>query len=265
MADQKRYAFVIELDRCIDCEACMIACEVENQVPLGKHRNWVKVAPLQGNFPSLVQDYLPGNCMHCENPPCVQVCPTGASYQRADGLVLIDQDKCIGCQFCVEACPYGARYLDPTRSVVDKCTACVHRLDAGQPPACVETCVGGARHFGDLNDPNSDVAKLYATGRPRPFHPETGTQPHIFYISARGKTDAEFPANTTVSDWVTIRRNFERPAALGLLATAVAVTAGAFKIARQNAMRHFEEVEAESTEANAPKSQAPEGDEHDAK
>ncbi len=262
MAGQKRYAFLIEVDRCIDCEACMVACELENQVPLGKHRNWVKAAPLQGTFPSLAQDYLPGNCMHCENPPCVQVCPTGASYQRADGLVLIDQTKCIGCQFCIEACPYGARYLDPTRGVVDKCTACVHRLDAGQPPACVETCVGNARHLGDLNDPESDVAKLYATGRAQPFHPETGTQPQVFYISARGKTDSEFMANTTVSDWVTLRCNFERPATLGLLAAAVAVTGGAFKIARHNAMKHFEEVKAESAQESAPEPQEHIGADH---
>jgi tetrathionate reductase subunit B len=165
MAAQKRYAFVIEVDRCIDCKACMVACKVENQVPIGHHRNWVEAAPLQGAFPTLEQDYVPGNCMHCEAPPCVQVCPTAASYQRADGLVLIDQDKCIGCRFCISACPYNARYYDDARGVVDKCSACVHRLDVGQPPACVETCVGGARHFGDLNDPNSDVAKLYATGR----------------------------------------------------------------------------------------------------
>jgi len=261
MASQKRYAFVIEVDRCIDCEACMIACEVENQVPLGMHRNWVKAAPLEGHLPNLAQDYVPGNCMHCENPPCVQVCPTGASYQRTDGLVLIDQAKCIGCQFCIAACPYGARYFDPARRVVDKCTACVHRLDAGQPPACVETCIGNARHFGDLNDPESDVAKLYATGRAKSFHPETGTAPQVYYISARGKTDSEFTVNTTVSDWVSLR-NLERPAALGLLAAAIAVTGGAFYTARQNALKHFKEVEAESTQESTAEIKKPEGANH---
>lgn len=258
MTGQKRYAFVIEVDRCIDCEACMIACEVENQVPLGHHRNWVRPAPLEGTFPTLVQDFVPGNCMHCENPPCVQVCPTGASYQRADGLVLIDQAKCIGCQFCIEACPYGARYFDETRGVVDKCSACVHRLDAGQTPACVETCIGGARHFGDLNDPQSDVAKLVATGRAMPFHPETGTVPQVYYISARGRTDAEFPVSPATSAWVWLRRSLERPAALGLLAAAVAVTGGAFQVARRNALKHFKEVQAES-EGKAPQPEGPEG------
>jgi tetrathionate reductase subunit B len=246
MAAQKRYAFVIEQDRCIDCEACLVACEVENQVPLGHHRNWVKEAPLQGTFPVLAQDYVPGNCMHCDNPPCVQVCPTGASYQRADGLVLIDQDQCIGCQFCIEACPYDARYLDELRGVVDKCSACVHRVDAGQLPACVETCVGGARHFGDLNDPESDVAKLYATGRAQPLHPEAGTGPKVFYISTRGQTDSEFPAGTAAGELASFRRNLERPAALGLLGAAVAITGGAFQLARRNALKHFQEVGAEA-------------------
>jgi Fe-S-cluster-containing dehydrogenase component len=245
MAAEKRYGFVIEVDRCIDCKACMVACEVENQVPLGHHRNWVRAVALEGAFPNLSQDYVPGNCMHCENPPCVQVCPTGASYQRADGLVLINQDKCIGCRFCISACPYGARYYDAARGVVDKCSACVHRLDVGQPPACVETCVGGARHFGDLNDPASDVAKLVATGRARPFHPETGTGPKVYYISARAQTDSEFPVNESVSDLVWFRRDLERPAALGLLGAAIAITGGAFQFARRNAMKHFKEVEAE--------------------
>jgi tetrathionate reductase subunit B len=262
MVDQRRYAFVIEVDRCIDCEACMIACNVENQVNVDHHRNWVKAAPLEGTLPNLVQDYVPGNCMHCENPPCVLVCPTGASYQRTDGLVLIDQAKCIGCQFCIAACPYGARYFDETRRVVDKCTACVHRLDAGQPPACVETCVGGSRHLGDLNDPTSDVAKLLATGRAKPFHPETGTQPNVYYISARGKTDSQFHANPQVNDWVELRRNLERPAALGLLAAAVVVTGGVFQIARRNALNHFKEVEAEAAQESTVKLVEPEGADH---
>lgn len=262
MALQKRYAFVIEVDRCIDCKACIVACEVENLVPLGHHRNWVKSSPLRGAFPNLGQDFVPGNCMHCTYPPCVQVCPTAASYQRADGLVLIDQDKCIGCRFCIEACPYGARYFDEQRGVVDKCSACVHRLDVGQAPACVETCVGGARHFGDLNDPNSDVAKLLATGRAKPFHPETGTGPKVFYVSTRGQTDSEFPVNEKVSGLVWFRRDLERPVLLGLLGTALALTAAAFRAARRNAVKHFKEVEAQSAPAAAPDS---EGVDHDAK
>jgi len=122
-AHTKRYAFVIELNRCIDCEACMVACSIENHVPIGKHRNWVINTPVAGSFPNLQQDYVPGNCMHCQDPPCVNACPTGASYQREDGLVLINQDDCIGCKYCIAACPYDARYYDEERGVVDKCTA----------------------------------------------------------------------------------------------------------------------------------------------
>lgn len=257
MASRKRYAFVIETDRCIDCKACMVACEVENRVPLGQHRNWVKPTSLQGVFPQLTQDYVAGNCMHCEKPPCVAVCPTGASYKRDDGLVLIDQSECIGCRFCLSACPYEARYYDETRNVVDKCSACVHRLEAGQVPACVETCVGGARHFGDLNDPNSEVAKLYATGRARPFHPESGTGPNIFYISTREQAAAEFPVNDKVGALAGVRGDLARPAALGLLGAALVITGGAFQVARRNALKHFQEVEAEAAETSSP-----EGAEH---
>jgi nitrate reductase beta subunit len=178
-------------------------------------------------------------------------------------LVLIDSDKCIGCRFCISACPYEARYFDESRGVVDKCSACVHRLDAGQSPACVETCVGGSRHFGDLNDPNSTVAKLYATGRARPFHPETGTGPKIFYISAREQTDAEFPVNENVSSLVWFRRDLERPAALGLLGAAIALTGGAFRYARQNALKHFRQVETETQEAKEAAQKEPvDGESH---
>ena len=110
------------------------------------------------------------------------VCPTGATFRREDGLVLVNYDDCIGCRYCMMACPYDARYFDEERGVVDKCTFCVHRLDAGQPPACVETCIGGARHFGDINDPESEVAKLLAKHEVYVRYAEAGTGPAIFYI-----------------------------------------------------------------------------------
>jgi tetrathionate reductase subunit B len=183
MAENKRrWGFVIEVKRCIDCKACMVACKVENQVPLGKHRNWIGHIGPTGAFPELGLKFEPGNCMHCENPPCERVCPTGATYRREDGLVLVDYDRCIGCRYCMQACPYDARYLH-TDGYVDKCTFCVHRLDAGQPPACVETCVGGSRHFGDLNDPNSEVSRLLATHDHYVMYEEAGTKPKIYYIS----------------------------------------------------------------------------------
>jgi tetrathionate reductase subunit B len=180
--NKRRWGMVVEVKRCIDCRACMIACQVENRVPLDKHRNWVGHVGPTGKFPVLGLRFEPGNCMHCENPPCMRVCPTGATYQREDGLVLVDFDKCIGCRYCIEACPYDARYLDPERGVVDKCTFCVHRLDAGQPPACVETCIGGSRHYGDLNDPDSEVSRLIATRVHVVIYEEAGTGPAFYYI-----------------------------------------------------------------------------------
>lgn len=177
-----RWAFVIEPRRCIDCEACMIACTVENRVPLGHHRNWIGHQE-KGAFPNVSVLFTPENCHHCTNPPCERVCPTGATYRREDGLVLIDYDRCIGCRYCMQACPYDARYFDEESGVVDKCTFCVHRLDAGLPPACVETCVGGSRHFGDLNDPASEVSKLLARHRSYTLYPEAGSGPAIYYIT----------------------------------------------------------------------------------
>ncbi len=183
MAENKRrWGFVIEVKRCIDCKACMVACKVENAVPHDKHRNWIGRIGPTGTFPTLGMKFEPGNCMHCDNPPCERVCPTGATYRREDGIVLVEYDKCIGCRYCMQACPYDARFVH-TEGYIDKCTFCVHRLDAGQPPACVETCVGGSRHFGDLNDPTSEVSKLLATRDHYVVYEEAGTGPKIFYIS----------------------------------------------------------------------------------
>ncbi len=183
MSEKKpRWGFVIEVKRCIDCKACMVACTVENVVPPGSHRNWIGRIGPTGEFPDLGLKFEPGNCMHCENPPCMRVCPTGATYQREDGLVLVDHDKCIGCRYCMQACPYDARYLHP-EGYVDKCTFCMHRLDHGQPPACVETCIGGSRHFGDLSDPASPASKMIAERDHYVAYEEAGTGPKIFYVS----------------------------------------------------------------------------------
>jgi tetrathionate reductase subunit B len=131
---------------------------VENNVPMNHTRIWVHDQGVRGDWPVLSRTFIPYNCMHCDNPPCTEVCVSGATYKdAASGLVLVDQDACIGCGYCVEACPYGVRYIDQKRGVVDKCNACVQRLEVGLEPACVATCVGKARLFGDLNDPNSDV------------------------------------------------------------------------------------------------------------
>jgi tetrathionate reductase subunit B len=189
MASKKRYGFVIDVARCIDCRACLVACSVENNVPMNHTRIWVKDLGVQGAFPDLQRTFVPYNCMHCDNPPCIEVCVSGATYKQADtGLVLVDQEACIGCGYCVEACPYDARYLDEKRGVVDKCTGCVQRVETGQQPACVTTCLGGARMFGDLNDPNSEVSMALknATSVQRLDYEKNGhdTDPNIYYINA---------------------------------------------------------------------------------
>lgn len=191
MALKKRYAFVIDIERCIDCRACLVACSVENDVPMNHTRIWVHDLGLKGEFPNLKRTFLPYNCMHCEHPPCVEVCVSGATYKDPDtGLVLVDQDACIGCGYCVEACPYQARYLDEQRGVVDKCNGCIQRVIRGQQPACVATCVGGARKFGDLNDPQSEVSvalrearSIYRLDYEKGDH---DTDPNIYFINAEG-------------------------------------------------------------------------------
>lgn len=177
-----RMGFVIITSRCIDCDACMVACRAENDVPLGKTRNWVESSGVQGKFPNVKELFQPGNCMHCEHPPCVSVCPTGASYKRADGIVLVNNTKCIGCKYCLTACPYDARFANPITGKADKCTFCLQRLEQGLKPACVQTCLGKSRHAGDLNDPESVVSKLLAKYPARQLLTQVGTGPNIYYI-----------------------------------------------------------------------------------
>ncbi len=193
MADKKRYGFVMDLSRCIDCRACLVSCSVENSVPMNHTRNWVKDLGVKGQFPNLQRTFVPYNCMHCTNPPCTQVCVSGATYKDQNtGLVLVDQEACIGCGYCVEACPYGARYLDEKRGVVDKCTGCIQRVEIGQQPACVATCLGGARMFGDFNDPNSEVSIALKNAKSiQTLDYEKGsvhTEPNIYFIN--GVVDA---------------------------------------------------------------------------
>ncbi len=187
MANQvKKYGFVIDPKRCIDCRACLVACRAENNVPLDHTRIWVYDQGVQGQFPNLSQQFVPYNCMHCDEPPCVEACPSQATYKRPeDGLVVIDQEACIGCGLCIEACPYHARYLNPATGKADKCNACIQRTQQGEAPACVATCVGGARLFGDLNDPTSEVSKALreASGVKRLKAIGSDTGPNIYYIN----------------------------------------------------------------------------------
>ncbi len=155
-----------------------------NVVPLPNDSDEVAPEELEKSF------FVPKLCNQCEKPPCVQVCPVGATYKTDDGVVLVNQDRCIGCRYCIQACPYGARYLVPSgdvtptgqANVADKCTWCYHRITKGLKPACVEACPVGARKFGDLNDPESDVSKLLETARIQVLKPDLGTKPRTKYI-----------------------------------------------------------------------------------
>jgi len=190
----KKYAIVIDTFKCFDCKACMIACKVENEVPVGFWRNWVKHSGRAGERRTQFQ---PGQCMQCDEPSCVEACPVGATYKQNDGLVVIDPLKCIGCGNCVTACPYGARYRNPIHRVADKCDFCQHRLRRGEEPACVETCPTKARVFGDLNDPASEVSKLMNKEKlVQVINPLINTNPSIYYLE--GTSLLEWPVEPTL-------------------------------------------------------------------
>ncbi|MDQ7006871.1 MAG: 4Fe-4S dicluster domain-containing protein [Acidobacteriota bacterium] len=176
-----QYGMVIDARSCLDCKACVVACKAENGVPPGASRDWVHHT-LEGVFPELRAVIEPGQCNHCSEAPCVDVCPTGASHFAEGGMVQITREECIGCQLCMEACPYGARYYDEQAEKVDKCSFCRHRVEQGLEPACVVTCPTKVRVFGDLNDPSSAAARLLATRRTVVPKPEAQTRPNNHYI-----------------------------------------------------------------------------------
>ena len=151
-----QYAILTDLNRCVGCLGCSVACKVVNGVEIGSFWNKVlRIGPFPdgegAQFPDVYTYFLPVTCQHCENPACVAVCPTGASHKLPDGTVQIDKEKCIGCQFCAMACPYGVRYLNETERVVEKCTLCEQKIAQGELPQCVAQCGGRARFFGDLD------------------------------------------------------------------------------------------------------------------
>ncbi len=179
----KKYVFVIDLRKCVGCYACQVACKQENDVPIGNFRSTVKLRQ-DGRYPDVTWRFLPVLCNQCDNPPCVKACPVpGATFKRKDGLVLIDKEKCIGCDYCVTACPYDARYVWKDKKA-DKCDFCLHLLKQNKLPACVRACMGKARYIGDINDPQSKVSKLIAENKDRikVRKPEFNTKPSDYYI-----------------------------------------------------------------------------------
>jgi Fe-S-cluster-containing dehydrogenase component len=161
-----------------------VACKQENGVVLGSTWSRVVTVGPTGTYPNVEEYFLPTMCQQCENPECVKVCPTGASYKRDDGVVLVDREKCIGCRYCMMACPYGVRSFNEEKKVVEKCTLCVHLQDIGEKPACVKNCPSKARLFGDLDDPNSDVSKALKVAGSENVHslPDVGNKPATRYI-----------------------------------------------------------------------------------
>jgi phenylacetyl-CoA:acceptor oxidoreductase subunit 1 len=186
-----RWAIVADLRRCVGCQTCTAACKQANGTPPGVQ--WRRVLDLEtGEYPEVKRAFVPVGCMHCDDPPCMHVCPSTATRKRADGIVTIDYDLCIGCGYCMVACPYDAR----TRvdGVATKCTFCVDRIDAGlatglkpgvdpeATPACVNSCIAKALHFGDADDPASNISGLLAENQSFRMHEELETGPNIHYL-----------------------------------------------------------------------------------
>lgn len=217
----KKLGLVIDLDICVGCHACVVNCKEWNtsgygapladsdpygSEPSGAWLNRVHTFEVQPDVGPASIVHFPKSCLHCETAPCVTVCPTGASYKRSeDGIVLVDEDMCIGCGLCAWACPYGAREMDPAEKVMKKCTLCVDRIyneniaEIDREPACVKTCPANARHFGDFADPNSDVSVMVKERGGIDLMPEQGTKPVNKYLMPRPKTNPLMEVDETFS------------------------------------------------------------------
>lgn len=211
-----RWVFLVDTEKCVGCGFCVKGCKIENEIPYDANvtRTWVEryVVTSDGkthiDSPKGARDgftssrteigegkyeeidgakvdkafFVPKLCNQCDNPPCVQVCPVGATYQTADGVVLIDRTWCIGCGYCVMGCPYGVRFFHPVYHVAEKCNFCYHRISNGMKTVCVEACAFGARRIGNIKDPNDPVTKVIMTERVNVLKEEYGTKPQVFYL-----------------------------------------------------------------------------------
>ncbi len=204
------YGMGVDISKCIGCGRCAEACVIENDVPRDGHhfRTWVERYVIKADGEAVVDSpnggidgfpdraaesdvlrsfFVPKLCNHCANPPCVQVCPVGATFTTQDGVVLVDEDYCIGCRYCIQACPYGARFLHPTKRVAQKCTFCYHRLTRGLLPACVEVCPTGARIFGEVNRRSTPLGRFMRFNEMQVLKPHLNTRPKVFYANLDGE------------------------------------------------------------------------------
>ena len=177
-----KLGFLVDLNLCMGCKGCEIACKVENEVPLSSWRLRVKYVDV-GTFPETKRTFTPLRCNHCENAPCERICPVSALHYLDNGIVNIDNERCIGCAGCVMACPYGAIYIDPETNTADKCTYCAHRVSTGLMPSCVVACPVEANIFGDLEDATSNISKyIMQNDDVKVRKPEKGTFPKHYYV-----------------------------------------------------------------------------------
>lgn len=204
------YAMGVDPEKCIGCARCVVACKTENDVPDDPHffNTWIERYVIQGDgevtvdspnggidgWPDLKTEngifrtfFVPKLCNHCAKPPCVQVCPVGATYISPEGVVLIDEDYCIGCRYCVQACPYGARWIHPEKEVASKCTFCYHRLNEGLLPICVEVCPTGARLFGEMGNRANPLERFRRFNNIHVLKGHLNTEPKVFYANLDGE------------------------------------------------------------------------------
>ncbi|HWP84966.1 MAG TPA: 4Fe-4S dicluster domain-containing protein [Terriglobia bacterium] len=209
-AEEHSYGMGIDISKCIGCGRCADACKTENEVPREPYffRTWIEryvittdgevtVSSPNGGidgFPAAISErgilrtfFVPKLCNQCANPPCVQVCPVGATFTTEDGVVLVDKDYCIGCRYCIQACPYGARFLHPITHTAEKCTFCYHRIRNGKLPACVEVCPTGARIFGDVRSMASPLTRFQRLNEVAVLKPHLNTNPKVYYANLDGE------------------------------------------------------------------------------